>query len=96
MLTNINAIPLALLQAGNYGEVDLWRPVIGAGLAIAPALAGAVMALGFILMMLGSVNGELAIMGKRLVGQSLAGLMTCFLALALYYTLVDCFGPICG
>lgn len=95
-MINVNTVPLLLLQAGDYGQVDIWRPVIGAGLAIAPALAGAVMALGFILMMLGSANAELAVMGKRLVGQSLTGLMTCFLALAFYYALVDCFGPICG
>ena len=95
-MINVKTVPLFLLQAGDYGQVDIWRPVIGAGLAIAPALAGAVMALGFILMMLGSANAELAIMGKRLVGQSLAGLMTCFLALALYYTLVDCLGPVCN
>ena len=75
--------------------MELWRPIIDNLLLIVPALAGCVMAAGFIMLMFAGDHPYRVSMAKNIVSRALVGLMICFAAVAVYELLSRCTGSGC-
>lgn len=75
--------------------MELWRPIIDNLLLIVPALAGCLMATGFILLMFAGDHPYRISIAINIINRALVGLMICFAAVAVYELLSNCTGSGC-
>lgn len=75
--------------------METWQPLITALEIIAPSLAGLIMAAGFIVWTAGGIAPSAAEFGQKMVARAFVGLLICFLAIAIYETLIRCTGQSC-